>query len=516
MEQSVHKRVYINPNFKRTETDPWPTEPIKTTHFNRHYLEELPNRVTNTKINQSISNNRKIYVNPNFISCNNAALSKPPSAGYVDNTNENVNNVSYRQILHKSNYSLVQNFQQTVVNKEQPIIKAQTIPESIQNTKKLTQEVPLTRSRYCIIRRKKRLSVNAEFKSINNLATELVTANKYPVPIACTNQLTSTNLHLVKNCTKSKLNHNTPEQITKIKITKYKMIPASYLKNNTATDTNKNKFVASSFKSYLKSNTKLSSSLVSCNRNRFKFIKTSTPVKTNTAVSTIKAASRITQLKGKAVLCSGNKAKLSRVARAKFNLNNIPCRLFTKYGKCLRQVQGNCKYLHDKKHVSLCHKFLKGICHDKNCTLSHKLTDKKMPTCYFYLKGMCTKESCPYLHVKLSDKTKICQEFIKGYCESGDKCLFRHVNIDKLKKTKKVSSNNFQRSSQRKVMKTKVIKMEQKYTDINGATVENSEVTMGKDGECRYYKELVNSDDSYETIKPTRCKLGTLPSFIQL
>ncbi|XP_034831249.1 zinc finger CCCH domain-containing protein 3 [Maniola hyperantus] len=513
MEQSLHKRVYINPNFKRTELDPWPTEPVKTTHFNRHYLEEVPNRVTNTKINQPISNNRKIYVNPNFISCNNAALSKPPSGGYV-NTNENVNNVSSRQLLHKSKYSLIQNFQQTVVNEEQAIAKVQTILESDQNTKKLTQEVPLTRSRYCIIRRKKRLSVNAEYKSINNLASELVNANKYPVPIACTNQLTYTNLHVVKNCTKSKPNHNTPEKITKIKITRYKMIPLSYLKNNAVTETIKNKFFASPFKSYLKSNTKLSS-LISCNTNRFKFIKTSTPMKTSTPVSSIKAASRITQLNKKGVLCNG-KAKLSRVARAKFNINNIPCRLFTKYGKCLRQVQGNCKYLHDKKHVSLCHKFLKGICHDKNCTLSHELTDKKMPTCYFYLKGMCTKESCPYLHVKLSDKTKICQEFVKGYCESGDKCLFRHVNIDKLKRTKKVSSNSFQRSPQSKVMKTKLIKMEKEYTE-NCDTMKNSEDTTGRDEvDCRYYKELVNSDDSYETIKPTRCKLGTLPSFIQL
>ena len=193
--------------------------------------------------------------------------------------------------------------------------------------------------------------------------------------------------------------------------------------------------------------------------------------------------------------------------KAKFRINNIPCRLFTKYGRCLRQMYGNCQYLHDKKHVSLCRKFLKGICHDNNCFLSHELTAKKMPTCYFYLKGMCTKDNCPYVHIKKSENIKICQDFLKGYCEKGESCLFRH------NKNEQSSGNNNSERKRQPINKViKCVKISKKYKK------KDKDILQGTDGcdvDHRYYKELVNDENTCQ-IKPSRCKLGILPSFIQL
>ncbi|XP_013190844.1 zinc finger CCCH domain-containing protein 3 [Amyelois transitella] len=199
---------------------------------------------------------------------------------------------------------------------------------------------------------------------------------------------------------------------------------------------------------------------------------------------------------------------------------NIPCRLFSKYGKCLRNARGHCKYLHDKKHVSICRKFLKGICHDHDCLLSHELSDKKMPTCYFYLKGKCTKECCPYLHVKVNEKAILCPDFIKGYCEKGNKCLRRHVNV--VKKNLKKSTVDSRSKSLYQVKN----KHSEKSKGYNDTEVKNIKTVPPKDPDestatidCRYYKEVIldgESNELYQSIKPTRCKLGSLPSFIKL
>lgn len=223
---------------------------------------------------------------------------------------------------------------------------------------------------------------------------------------------------------------------------------------------------------------------------------------------------------------SRTQIKSSNPKMMKRNLqkNNIPCPLFKKYGKCLRNIHGKCDFLHDKKHVSICRKFIKGICHEKDCLLSHDLTSKKMPTCYFYLKGMCTRDSCPYLHVKLNDKTKICPEFSKGYCEKGDKCLNRHIGVSKTLKNAHNSVNR-QNVTSRKINKTKskytlkaknVSNTTQKKTkQYADNTIENTSST-----ESRYYKEITtiseDTNESSKSIKPNRCKLGTLPSFIKL
>ncbi|KAJ2944379.1 hypothetical protein O0L34_g18381 [Tuta absoluta] len=160
-----------------------------------------------------------------------------------------------------------------------------------------------------------------------------------------------------------------------------------------------------------------------------------------------------------------------------------------------------------------------------------------MPTCSFYLNGMCTREDCPYLHVKLNEKTKICLDFLKGYCEKGNECLNRHVNIcpDQAikgsclrkkcpyphrtnKKTYNIAVNKANTKKYNQYIKLKINKKISKTENIavNSSVQSSDKVEENKDG--RYYKEV--AEDSapveVEVIKPTRCKLGALPSFIQL
>ncbi|KAJ8713499.1 hypothetical protein PYW07_013869 [Mythimna separata] len=221
-------------------------------------------------------------------------------------------------------------------------------------------------------------------------------------------------------------------------------------------------------------------------------------------------------------LYKSNQATPTRMKKIKGNLkkNNIPCPLFRKFGKCLRNSKGRCEFLHDRKHVSICRKFIKGLCHDKECLLSHDLTTKKMPTCYFYLQGTCTKAECPYLHVKLSEKTKICPDFLKGYCEKGSKCLQRHVNIAKERKipTSQIRNSFRKKYNEPKICKGDIKNHEQPAEEHDAEVLPNAEKTSVST-ENRYYdehKDTSSPNESYETIKPMRCKLGTLPSFIQL
>lgn len=221
-------------------------------------------------------------------------------------------------------------------------------------------------------------------------------------------------------------------------------------------------------------------------------------------------------------------SRVKRVVKGNLKKNNIPCPLFRKFGKCLRNARGSCEFLHDKKHVSICRKFIKGICHDKDCLLSHDLTTKKMPTCYFYLQGTCTKTECPYLHVKLNEKAKICSDFVKGYCEKGSTCLQRHVHLPLERNNKTISNLRKKKCTKIKHDRNSSSKLEQNKNNIvpnvdeKTKYINRSKVIQEKGesySEHRYYEENKGNNDSNETceiIKPTRCKLGTLPSFIQL
>lgn len=200
--------------------------------------------------------------------------------------------------------------------------------------------------------------------------------------------------------------------------------------------------------------------------------------------------------------------------RGKLKINNLPCPLFRKFGKCIRN---KCEYQHDRKHVSVCRKFIKGLCHDKTCLLSHELSTNKLPTCYFYLNGICTKDNCPYLHVKLSDNATICKSFLKGYCEKGKDCLQRHVS--EIRKKTKCGAKN--RNIVLKINhKAKTIERNARsQLETNKSLKVCANKVPKEEPSSRYYEkqsaDVKKVEETDDQIKPSRCKLGSLPSFIK-
>jgi hypothetical protein len=53
------------------------------------------------------------------------------------------------------------------------------------------------------------------------------------------------------------------------------------------------------------------------------------------------------------------------------------CQFFTRFGEC-KKSGGKCPYIHDRAKVAICTKFLKGLCSNTNCKLTHKVR-------YFFL-----------------------------------------------------------------------------------------------------------------------------------
>lgn len=465
MERSLNK-VYINPNFSQRSSV------TSAPHSSKTYMHVNPN-FPPKQIHENLDNNlsvtkRRIFVNPNFIPSNNAfsaggstgikyhSVSQPFNA--VVQTNPTRNNLVINRITHPR----FEDVSARLTTKE--------IAEPIVTT-------TVTNSRYTLVRRKTDACVDNVERPINK-----------------------------NNCT--------------VKINKYKSVRLSFIKNNLPVF-EKSKEFASPTQLNRSLNPKTTSSSA-VNRKYTKINKQSASVK---KVAEVKATSKRTLLTKSNALNSSFQTN-GKMIIGKFKKNNIPCPSFSKFGKCLRNVRGNCEFLHDKKHVSLCRKFLKGICHDSSCRFSHELSAKKMPTCYFYLNGMCTKENCPYLHVKLNNDTKICNEFLKGYCEKGDKCEYRHVN--KNLKTLIKHSMNIQRqyscASPIVVSNKAKIKTKQniyRKNDTKRKSLSNTKLSSQDENEteCRYFKEnnkATEQNEVCDVIKPSRCKLGTLPSFIKL
>lgn len=455
MEQGAN-RVYINPNFHRGQGN---VGPNKSMHINPNFPQNMSNIQMNTV------NSTRIYVNPNFIRTNTAVSS---------------NNYTESVLAFHS--------------------KSQLTPATqFQNTLSICRSIS-------------------------------------PQPTAST----SKSKYSLVRCYKDKqIKENQPldKVTTTYKVSKYKSVSMQHLKNNL----HKEKCVEKTplklvTKQVSMQSTKTPKAKVSEGANvfasRYKIIKGKSPVKIGIKTSVNR---KLTTSITNGIVRINVKSKL-KVSKTNFKKNNIPCPSFKKFGKCLRNIQGKCELLHDRKHVSICRKFLKGICHDKECLLSHDVSKEKMPTCHFYLKGMCTKEDCPYLHVKLSENTKICIDFLKGYCEKGDECLNRHINICPEVATKGVCSKKqcpYTHKSNKKLIesskgkvKTKVLYRTYKADSKQRRTIEAAEniqtnVPATNILDCRYYKEVSTGDttgdnETYEMVKPTRCKLGTLPSFIQL
>ncbi|XP_047026511.1 uncharacterized protein LOC124634889 [Helicoverpa zea] len=318
------------------------------------------------------------------------------------------------------------------------------------------------------------------------------------------------------------IRESVPEKSNKtFQLNKYKTVQWKDVKNNLCGENNVKKHTTQVpiFEEHSHTNHEKNTS-INRRKNKFKLVNYENPAKHEK--SKINLANIKRNYKSNPVI-------QTRVKKIKGNLkkNNIPCPSYRKFGKCLRSLRGNCDFLHDKKHISICRKFIKGLCHDSNCLLSHDLTTKKMPTCYFYLQGTCTKAECPYLHVKLNEKTKICPDFVKGYCEKGSKCLQRHVNVSTNTKNKLSSQikEPFMNKRNPKIIKG-INKIERQQTKVMPKMEKRilSSAKSFEDGDekysdhNRYYKEQKEDQCTNESceIKPTRCKLGTLPSFIQL
>ncbi|XVE60266.1 hypothetical protein DITRI_Ditri05aG0115200 [Diplodiscus trichospermus] len=104
------------------------------------------------------------------------------------------------------------------------------------------------------------------------------------------------------------------------------------------------------------------------------------------------------------------------------------CQFFTRFGKCNKD-DGRCLYIHDPSKIAVCTKFLKGLCSNSNCKLTHKVIPERMPDCSYFLQGLCTNENCPYRHVHVNPNASTCKGFLKGYCADGNECRKKHSYV---------------------------------------------------------------------------------------
>lgn len=208
-------------------------------------------------------------------------------------------------------------------------------------------------------------------------------------------------------------------------------------------------------------------------------------------------------------------------SRSKLKKNNIPCPIFRKFGECRRKEKSKCVFLHDKKHINICRKFLSGQCNELECRLSHNVSLEKMPTCNFFLQGCCVRENCPYLHVKVNEKVEICVDFIKGYCQWGKDCSKRHVNMcpdfdkyGKCNKLKCIYPHKKEEALKQKAHKIKRIPKPELSVPEKSNILTSTEEIKG----ARYFD---SANESIKTNEPeqihiTRPKLGSLPVYISL
>ncbi|KAK9023617.1 hypothetical protein V6N11_003829 [Hibiscus sabdariffa] len=115
-------------------------------------------------------------------------------------------------------------------------------------------------------------------------------------------------------------------------------------------------------------------------------------------------------------------ARLRLVKKRKY------CQFFTRFGKCNKD-DGKCPYIHDPSKISVCTKFLNGLCSNPNCKLTHKVIPERMPDCSYFLQGLCTNENCPYRHVHVNPKASTCEGFLRGYCADGNECRKKHSYV---------------------------------------------------------------------------------------
>ncbi|XP_068652577.1 uncharacterized protein [Aristolochia californica] len=115
-------------------------------------------------------------------------------------------------------------------------------------------------------------------------------------------------------------------------------------------------------------------------------------------------------------------------ARLKLAKKQQYCQFFTRFGKCNKE-NGKCPYIHDPDKIAVCTKFLKGLCLDLSCKLTHKVIPERMQDCSYFLKGSCTNVNCPYRHVNVNPGASVCEGFLRGYCADGNECRKKHTYV---------------------------------------------------------------------------------------
>ncbi|GLT84932.1 hypothetical protein SLE2022_031390 [Rubroshorea leprosula] len=115
-------------------------------------------------------------------------------------------------------------------------------------------------------------------------------------------------------------------------------------------------------------------------------------------------------------------------ARLRLSKKRKYCQFFTRFGKCNKDG-GKCPFIHDSSKIAVCTKFLKGLCSNPDCKLTHKVIPERMPDCAYFLQGLCTNEECPYRHVHVNPNASTCEGFLRGYCADGNECRKKHSYV---------------------------------------------------------------------------------------
>ncbi|KAL7421368.1 hypothetical protein Q5752_004253 [Cryptotrichosporon argae] len=119
---------------------------------------------------------------------------------------------------------------------------------------------------------------------------------------------------------------------------------------------------------------------------------------------------------------------ISRPSRAE--QADMPCRFFTKTGRCQRAL--TCPYKHDPSRLAICPRFLRGTCPltAATCALSHVPSAHNTPSCvHFQRTASCSRPNCVYPHVRVANDSLVCEDFARGgWCDREEgTCPNLHV-----------------------------------------------------------------------------------------
>lgn len=204
---------------------------------------------------------------------------------------------------------------------------------------------------------------------------------------------------------------------------------------------------------------------------------------------------------------------ISLLAPNALHKTNMICPIYRRLGKCLAYARGRCQKVHDQRYVIVCPQFIKNLCQDEKCLLSHNANLHKMPVCKYFLQGLCQKQrECLYLHKKLTDDTKLCAEFLRGYCSLADKVNALSKPFSIILQPVSFQCNllhDFPKSTKDK-KKFSIVRHKSKTT-----VERNVKEPVEGESQARYYIEDQSQfKDGNEA--PKRGALGSLPSYIPL